>query len=147
LFWYMVMISVSLYFPFPARVTLHEVSEWARLPSAKECIYGGSVADGNRNPEGGVAEAERRRAAGRRIAPKRDPEQRTGYEADGTHWTVSPDCLSAAEARPNRSPRVLAKAPTGDRFSLPSRLPAGALKMLRGRWGCTAGLAACGCIG
>ena len=31
----MVVISVSLNFPYPARVTLGEASEWARLPSAK----------------------------------------------------------------------------------------------------------------
>ena len=74
LFEYMVVISVSLNFPYPARVTLREASEWARLPSAKLCIYGGSVVDGNRNPKGDEVEAEERRAAGRRIAPKRDPE-------------------------------------------------------------------------
>src|SRR5271156_2041205 len=42
LFWYMVVISVSLNFPYPARVTLREASEWARLPSAKECFIGGA---------------------------------------------------------------------------------------------------------
>src|ERR1700723_493614 len=40
LFWYMVVISVSLNFPYPARVTLSEASEWGRLPSAKECFLG-----------------------------------------------------------------------------------------------------------
>ena len=30
------------------------------------------------------AEAERRRAAGRRTGPKREPEQITGYETEGT---------------------------------------------------------------
>jgi signal transduction histidine kinase len=44
-----------------------EPSEWARLPSAKLCIYGGSAAGGNRNPKGDAIEAEERRAAGRRI--------------------------------------------------------------------------------
>src|SRR6202012_5840143 len=52
---YMVMISVSLNFPFAARVTLREASEWPLLPSAKECIYGGPVKDETRNPQGGVS--------------------------------------------------------------------------------------------
>ena len=60
LFWYMMVISVSLNFPYPARVTLRKASEWPLLPRPKLCIYGGSVADGNRNPEGAEREAEER---------------------------------------------------------------------------------------
>jgi hypothetical protein len=60
LFEYMVVISVSLNFPYPARVTLGKASEWPLLPRPKLCIYGGSGADGNRNPQGGAAEAEER---------------------------------------------------------------------------------------
>jgi hypothetical protein len=60
LFWYMVVISVSLNFPYPARVTLRQASEWTLLPRPKLCIYGGSVEDGNRNPESGEAKAEER---------------------------------------------------------------------------------------
>jgi hypothetical protein len=43
LFEYMVVISVSLNFPYPARVTQAKPSEWARLPSAKECFLGGAL--------------------------------------------------------------------------------------------------------
>jgi hypothetical protein len=60
LFWYMVVISVSLYFPLAARVTLRGASEWPLLPRPKLCIYGGSGEAGNRNPEGRAAEAEER---------------------------------------------------------------------------------------
>src|SRR6202012_2645315 len=59
---YMVVIYVSLYFPFAARVTLRVASEWPLLPSAKECIYGGSIADGNRNPQGGVSRSRTTRS-------------------------------------------------------------------------------------
>ena len=63
-------------------------------PKVKLCICGGSVADGNRNPQGsetGVpgrsvidllgweAEAEERRAAGRRIDPEAVTVQKAGY--------------------------------------------------------------------
>ena len=131
------VISVSLYFPYPARVTLHEVSEWPLLPSAQERIYGGSIEDGNRNPKGRVAEAERRRAAGRRTGPKRDPEQRAGYEAEGSHWTTEPIACRFAEVRPNRSSSLLAMAPKKDGLWRPplrsSRLAADMRKVLRDR--------------
>lgn len=51
-------------------------SEWPRLPSPKLCIYGGSVADGNRNPEG---DDNRSRRATWRRAPER-PEAVTVHE-------------------------------------------------------------------
>ena len=59
-------------FEFPILLGSHraEPSERPQLPSAKLCIYGGSAEGGNRNPEGGVAEAEERRAAGRWTGPK-----------------------------------------------------------------------------
>jgi hypothetical protein len=60
LFEYMVVISVSLNFPYPARVTLGKASEWPLLPRPKLCIYGGSGEAGNRNPKGRVTEAEER---------------------------------------------------------------------------------------
>jgi len=118
----MVVISVSLNFPYPARVTLGEASERARLPSAKERFLGGARKKFERRPllrlfklvPGGSEKAERRHAAGRRKAPKRDPEQRTGYEAEGTHWTESDSFHSAADVRSNRSPDLLAIAPSKD---------------------------------
>jgi len=74
----MVVISVSLNFPYPARVTLREASEWARLPSAKECFIGGARKKFERRilPRlfklvlGGTEKAERRRADGRRKGPE-----------------------------------------------------------------------------
>ena len=114
LFWYMVVISVSLNFPYPARVTLGDSQRVGPAPKAKECFLGGARKkfvrctlprftnlfwEVPRPRRGGAAEAERRRAAGRRIAPKRDPEQRTGYEAEGTlkqrsHGQDSGDAIS-----------------------------------------------------
>jgi len=74
----MVVISVSLNFPYPARVTLSEASEWARLPSAKECFLGvgpeevcaAFFAAAFKLVLGGAEKAERRRAAGRRKGPE-----------------------------------------------------------------------------
>src|SRR5271156_2754895 len=66
--------GVSMFeFPILLGSRRAEPSERPRLPSAKLCIYGGSTEGGNRNPKGGVAEAEGRGAAGRRIGPKQCP--------------------------------------------------------------------------
>jgi hypothetical protein len=74
-----------LNFPYPARVTQAKPSEWARLPSAKECFLGGARKkfvqrsllrfsnffwEEPRPRRGDVVEAERRRAAGRRFWPR-----------------------------------------------------------------------------
>jgi hypothetical protein len=58
----------------------------------------------NRDPEG-APQAKQNDAVlqGAGKAPKRDPEQRTGYEAEGSHWTESDSCNSVADVRPNRS--------------------------------------------
>jgi hypothetical protein len=46
--------------------------------------------EGNRNPEGGVAEAEERAAAGRMISPEAVTEQKAGYKtADTCGYKVS----------------------------------------------------------
>jgi hypothetical protein len=74
----MVVISVLLNFPYPARVTLREASEWARLPIAKECFLGGARKKFERRslPRffklvlGGPEKAERPGAAERRIGPE-----------------------------------------------------------------------------
>src|ERR1700761_8465852 len=76
-------------FPYPARVTHSEASECARLPSAKLCIYGGSVADGNRNPQGDVVEAEERRAAGRRKGTEAWSREEDGKRGGRTHIGLS----------------------------------------------------------
>src|ERR1700677_2922336 len=147
LFEYMVVISVSLNFPYPARVTLGKASEWARLPSAKECFLGGARKKFERRclprssnlfweeprpRRGAVSEAERRRAEGRRFGPEAVTEQRTGYEAEDSHWTQSDSCNLAAGVRLNRNLKLLVKAPELDGLShLPlrsSRLAVGSLK-------------------
>ena len=46
--------------------------------------------EGNRNPQGGVAEAEERAAAGRRFCPEAVTEQRAGYQtADALRTKVT----------------------------------------------------------
>ncbi len=56
---------------------------------AKLCIYGGSAEGGNRNPEGGIAEAEERRAAGRRIGPEAVTEHETGFVCGDTRMNAT----------------------------------------------------------
>ena len=54
---------------------------------AKLCIYGGSAVGGSRNPEGGEAEAEERRAAGRGNSTERVTEGKLGeYGRSGARW-------------------------------------------------------------
>jgi hypothetical protein len=63
------------------------LSEWAMLPSAEALhlrrlrrnlfgVLSEQDLEGNRNPQGGVAEAEERVAAGRMKSPEAVPEQR-----------------------------------------------------------------------
>src|SRR5260370_6594679 len=79
-------VSVSLNFPILIGSRWAEPCEWARLPSAKECFLGGCPLGRNHDPKGGAAEAERRRAAGRRIGPEAVTEQTAGYETADTLW-------------------------------------------------------------
>ena len=87
LFEYMVVISVSLNFPYPARVTLGEAKREAPPPKAEALhlrrlrrnlfgVLSEQDLEGNRNPQGGAAEAEERAAAGRMKRPEAVPEQR-----------------------------------------------------------------------
>jgi hypothetical protein len=80
LFWYMIL-SPFVEFPDPARVTPGEAKRGARLPSAEALhlrrLWRNLFAalreqdlSGYRNPQGGVAEAEERAAAGRRYCPE-----------------------------------------------------------------------------
>jgi len=56
-----------------------EPSEWVRLPRPKFCIYGGSVADGNRNRRRRKPKQKNEPAAGRRIDPEAVTVQKAGY--------------------------------------------------------------------
>src|SRR5271155_2903604 len=126
LFEYMVVISVSLNFPYPARVTLREASEWARLPSAKECFLGGARKkfercslplltnlfwEEPRPRRGAESEAERRRAAGRRFGPEAVTVQRRDTERKTPTGPKSLSRFSAADVRPSRRSSLLARVP------------------------------------
>ena len=71
------MILRFVEFPELARVT--KLAKWDRLPSA-EALHLRRLRNGSRNSKGGVAEAEERAAAGRRIGPEAVTEKRAGYE-------------------------------------------------------------------
>src|SRR5215469_6985575 len=80
---------------FPILLGSHRAkpSEWARLPSAKSRFLGGCPLGRNHDPKGGVAEAERRSAAGRQIGPEAVTKQKAGYitaDANGTKVLVGP---------------------------------------------------------
>ena len=57
---------------------------------------------------GAESEAERRRAAGRRVGPEAVIVQKAGYETEDSYWAASLLCFSAADVRPNRSSSLLA---------------------------------------
>jgi hypothetical protein len=59
--------------------------------------------EGNRNPKGGVAEAEERVAAGRMKGPEAVTEQTAGYEPADTHRTKGFIGIPPAEYRRNRN--------------------------------------------
>jgi hypothetical protein len=80
----------------------------------KLCIYGGSGEifsgafaeqdlEGNRNPQGGAAEAEERVAAGRMNCPDAVPEQRRDRQTADTRQSKVFICTLAAEVRHNNS--------------------------------------------
>src|SRR5579863_2151526 len=77
-------------------------SEWARLPSAKSRFLGGCPLGRNHDPKGGVAEAERRSAAGRRNGPEAVTKQKAGYITADAHGTKVLVGALAAEVRGNR---------------------------------------------
>src|ERR1700677_3425129 len=123
LFEYMVVISVSLNFPYPARVTQAKPSEWARLPSAKECFLGGARKkfvrcslplfsnffwEEPRPRRGAESEAERRRAAGRRFGPEAVTVQKAGYGTADSHWTEVTLSLLGCECSPKPMRTLLA---------------------------------------
>src|SRR5258707_13954872 len=100
--------------------------EWARLPSAKSRFLGGCPLGRNHDPKGGVAEAERRSAAGRRNGPEAVTKQKAGYITADAHGTKVLVGALAAEVRGNRrSIRALLSAQeretilTGFSYSLP----------------------------
>src|SRR6185437_11374478 len=88
---------------FPILLGSHRAkpSEWARLPSAKSRFLGGSPLGRNHDPKGGVAEAERRSAAGRRIGLEAVTKQKAGYITADAHGTKVLVGALAAEARDN----------------------------------------------
>ena len=59
--------------------------------------------EGNRNPQGGVAEAEERVAAGRMKGPEAVTEQTAGYEPADTHRTKVFISIPAAEVPSHRN--------------------------------------------
>jgi len=80
----------------------------------KLCIYGGSGEifsggsseqdlEGNRNPQGGAAEAEERAAAGRMNSPDAVPEQRRDTQTADTHQSEVLIFTLAAEVERNCS--------------------------------------------
>jgi hypothetical protein len=86
----------------------------------KLCIYGGSGEifsgafaeqdlEGNRNPQGGAAEAEERVAAGRMNCPDAVPEQRRDRQTADTRQSKVFICTLAAEVRHKSSDINLAK--------------------------------------
>src|SRR5258707_15574284 len=76
--------------------------EWARLPSAKSRFLGGCPLGRNHDPKGGVAEAVRRRAAGRRNGPEAVTKQKAGYITADAHGTKVLVGALVAEVRRNR---------------------------------------------
>ena len=112
---YMVVISVSLNFPYPARVTLGERERVGPAPKCPGSAFtegpgrslSGALRRGFqtcfgrfRDPAGAAYRGPRNAFSawwgeepkqndavpqGAGEAPKRDPEQRTGYETEGTH--------------------------------------------------------------
>jgi hypothetical protein len=58
---------------------------------------------GNRNPQGGAAEAEERAAAGRMKSPEAVPEQETGYGTADTCRNKVFICILAGEVYRHRS--------------------------------------------
>src|SRR5579863_4403634 len=77
-------------------------SEWARLPSAKSRFLGGCPLGRNHDPKGGVAEAERRSAAGRRNGPEAVTKQKAGYITAHAHGSKVFVGALAAGVRDNR---------------------------------------------
>ena len=59
--------------------------------------------EGNRNPQGGAAEAEERVAAGRMKSPEAVTETKAGYKTADPHGIKVLICTLAAEVRRNRS--------------------------------------------
>jgi hypothetical protein len=120
LFEYMVVISVSLNFPYPARVTLGEAKRVGPAPKCQGVlswrgpkeVCAAFVAAAVKLLLGGTETPQGRRSRSRTtpcrrapvLAPKRDPEQRTGYEAEGSPMHQVILCCSAADVRLNRSP-------------------------------------------
>src|ERR1700745_706546 len=82
-------MRVSPLLNFPILLGSHraEPSEWARLPSAKSRFLGGCPLGRNHDPEGGVAEAERRSAAGPRNGPEAVTKRYAGYITADAHGT------------------------------------------------------------
>ena len=95
-------VSPFVEFPDLAWVTPGEAERGARLPSAKSRFLGGSPLGRNHNPKGGVAEAERRSAAGRRNGPEAVTKQKAGYITPDAHGTKVLIGALAAEVRGNR---------------------------------------------
>src|SRR6185437_8882475 len=89
---------------FPILLGSHRAKprEWARLPSAKPRFLGGCPLGRNHDPKGGVAEAERRSAAGRRNGPEAVTKQKAGYITADAHRTKVLVGALAAEIRGNR---------------------------------------------
>jgi hypothetical protein len=102
-----------------------EPSEWARLPSAKECIPGGARKKFVRRPLPRLTNLFREVPGkqndavppGAGLAPKRDPEQRTGYEAVGSQGTgVALIAFRPAEVRVSSCPDARTVVPLKDGF-------------------------------
>src|SRR3982074_1870387 len=105
LFEYMVVISVSLNFPYPARVTLGEAKREAPPPKA-EALHSRRVRRRpDPYPEGGRSRSRRASlpqggGLARSVTPSRGRDTRR--RAPRCSEVIL--CASAAEARPNRSP-------------------------------------------
>src|ERR1017187_1689925 len=122
LFWYMI-VSVCLNFPILIGAPF---SEWAMLPSAEALhlrrlrrnlfgVLSEQDLEGNRNPQGGAAEAEERAAAGRMKKPRSGARTEAGYiTADTRQSKVVISPLLAAEGyRDYRSIRAGMSAAKG----------------------------------
>jgi hypothetical protein len=96
--------------PESARVTPGGAKRVGPAPKC-QALHLRRVRDGNRNPEGGEAEAEERRAAGRRIGPEAVTGQEAGYRTADTCTTKVFICVLAKKAYRHRDAvRVAADA-------------------------------------
>ena len=89
LFWYMVVISVSLYFPLAARVTLREASEWPCSQGRSSAFTEGPAKLETVTRRARNAKQKSEPAAGRRTGPKREPDAEDGIRTEGNDMRQS----------------------------------------------------------